>query len=43
MFNKIFSKFMAGHAFYSHKEQQQFEMALEIKKEKVLSHNFFSF
>lgn len=43
MFNKIISKLMAGHAFFCHKEQLEFEMALEMRKEKILNQALFSF
>jgi hypothetical protein len=31
-----------GH-FYSHKEQKAYELDLELRKEKILSYNFFLF
>lgn len=43
MLTKFLSLFVAGHTFFSHKEQQKFEMELETRREKILSHTLFSF
>lgn len=43
MLKIIIEKLTTGHSFFCHKEQMEFEMSFELRKEKNLENALFSF